>query len=53
MVYEFFLTLNLPAMKQKNSSIKQKTLAKDHGKDLLDILLVLITLLMVLWYFKI
>jgi hypothetical protein len=49
----YFLTLNLPIMKQKQSVIKQKTVSRDHGKDLYDTLLFLITIMLLLWYLKV
>jgi len=40
-------------MKQRRASSKQTTTVKDHGKDLYDALLFLITVTAVLWYFNV
>jgi hypothetical protein len=40
-------------MKQKRSSVKQRSQARDHGKDLFDALMFLFMLLGVLWYLNI
>ncbi len=40
-------------MKQRRASLKQTISTKDHGKDLYDALLFLISITAVLWYFNV
>jgi hypothetical protein len=40
-------------MKHRRTTMKQKSMVKDHGKDLYDGVIFMIILLMILWYFKI
>ena len=40
-------------MEHKRTSVKQKTVEKDYGKDLLNAILFLIGLLGILWYLNV
>lgn len=46
----FFNPLNVVAMKQRRTLLKQQTAGRDYGKNLLDTLVFMIVLLAVLWY---
>lgn len=40
-------------MKQKRVTMKTKSVEKDYGKDLLDVVILMLVLLGVLWYLNI
>ncbi len=40
-------------MKQKREAIRQKSIVKDHGKDLFDTVVFLILGMLVLWYLNV